>query len=198
MAPGYSWSSPDILTGSLNNIVGKTRVTEMVAFHHAGCCKHHPRPQAHWRGLWGQMKWQQSHIRTKDQEKHPPPHPTSIKTQMQYAVAMASRGLHKSSGWLPAREGFALYTALAVLRSTLQTVAFLTSSVKRSCGIELLVIHDILHNAGYTEASFHGSREGWYAQHLVSKMKVLWELSASLWARKVTPSQCRTQHTILA
>jgi hypothetical protein len=61
----------------------------MVAFHHAGCCKHHLRPQAHWRGLWGQTKWQQSHIRTKDQEKHPPPHPPSITTQMEYAVAIA-------------------------------------------------------------------------------------------------------------
>jgi hypothetical protein len=62
-----------------------------------------------------------------------------------------------------------LQTAVAVLRPMLQTEAFLTSTFKRSCGIELLAARDILHNAGYTEpystaAEEDGMHSIWYAK----------------------------------
>jgi hypothetical protein len=53
--------------------------------------------------------------------------------------------------------GFALYTGVAVIRSKLQRKACRTTrSFKRGCGIS--VPDDSLHNARYTETSFHGER----------------------------------------
>jgi hypothetical protein len=45
LAPKNPWSSLDTLTGSLHNKVAKIWVTQTVAIHHAGCCKHRPRLQ---------------------------------------------------------------------------------------------------------------------------------------------------------